>query len=112
MSPIILVPSKSSIASYVGRESSQLRDAVRWIGQNANVILILCTFFVAQLGKQAIGVLLQYTSKTFHWSYAQVFPIIIQIINKLTAILKGILPRITLSWRELVTSHNVSPESL
>jgi MFS family permease len=53
------------------KESYKLAEAGPWIKRNVAVILIISCFFVSELGKQVAGVLLQYTSKKFHWNYAK-----------------------------------------
>ena len=64
--------SKSSFSGCMGNASDQLGDAGRWMKRNGAVLLIISSFFVSQVGKQTIGILLQYTSKNSHWTYAKV----------------------------------------
>jgi len=51
---------------------SQLSHAAQWVRRNLNILLVLSSFFVAQLGRQAVTILLQYATKKFTWTYSQV----------------------------------------
>ncbi|PYI35294.1 MFS multidrug transporter [Aspergillus indologenus CBS 114.80] len=50
---------------------SRVRPFIKWLSRNGNVLLVVFGFFIALLGRQAFAVLLQYTSKRFHVSYAE-----------------------------------------
>ncbi|PYH86731.1 MFS general substrate transporter [Aspergillus uvarum CBS 121591] len=50
---------------------SRVRPFIKWLSRNGNVLLVVFGFFIALLGRQSFAVLLQYTSKRFHVSYAE-----------------------------------------
>ena len=65
-------PSPKALLGRVREWISKSVDGGRWMRRNTSVMLILSCFFVAQLGRQVVGVLLQYASKKFHWTFAKV----------------------------------------
>lgn len=50
----------------------RIRQFYNQLVQNRNAALVVASFFVTLLGTHAFGVLLQYVSKRFHISYAEV----------------------------------------
>lgn len=50
----------------------RIRQFYNQLVQNRNAALVVASFFVTLLGTHAFGVLLQYISKRFHISYAEV----------------------------------------
>lgn len=63
------------VRTVVAKISDSLKliiESTHFLSTNLNVSLLLLVFFVATLSRQAMALLLQYTTKKYHWSYSGV----------------------------------------
>lgn len=88
-------PPRKSAKDEAAAGWSKLRENMRIIWQNTNIMLILVVFFVSALGRQAVVFLIQYASKRYDWTIAEAsFLISIRGFAQL-AVLMFILPALT-----------------
>ncbi|RAL15484.1 MFS general substrate transporter [Aspergillus homomorphus CBS 101889] len=59
---------KDSVRQFIKGKMRELRDSTRFIMSSPGVAVCLFALFVTSISKQSTSLLLQYTSKRFHWS--------------------------------------------
>ncbi|EED14312.1 conserved hypothetical protein [Talaromyces stipitatus ATCC 10500] len=50
---------------------SNLGPVFRWMRRNVPAMMIISSFFFANIGRQTAGILLQYITQKFHWTFAK-----------------------------------------
>ncbi|EED22271.1 conserved hypothetical protein [Talaromyces stipitatus ATCC 10500] len=59
------------LASRIGQLKNMLGAIFIWMRRNVPAMLIISSFFIANIGKQTSVILLQYITQKFHWTFAQ-----------------------------------------
>jgi hypothetical protein len=70
-----------ALADEIWDNLKKTNKSTHFVWDNFNTSLVLLVFFVASLSRQSMGLLLQYATKKYHWSYSKVRHIL-KLLNK------------------------------